>query len=35
MPRVSKNLKSINDIIVDYLEFCSYKVMAINCILYL
>ncbi len=30
MPRISKNKKSIDDVIVDYLEFCSYKNLTIK-----
>ncbi|WP_252234184.1 radical SAM protein [Clostridium sp. ZS1] len=25
MPRISKKSKTIDDIVVDYLEFCNYK----------
>lgn len=32
MPRISKNKKSIDDVIVDYLEFCSYKNLTIKTI---
>ena len=32
MPRVLKNTKSINDIIADYLEFCSYKNLSLKTI---
>ncbi|AGX43648.1 tyrosine-type recombinase/integrase [Clostridium saccharobutylicum] len=32
MPKISKNKKSIDDVIVDYLEFCSYKNLTIKTI---
>ncbi len=25
MPRISKRTKNVDDVIADYLEFCSYK----------
>jgi len=30
--RISKKLKSINDIIVDYLEYCDYKNLSLKTI---
>ena len=32
MLRISKKLKSINDIIVDYLEYCDYKNLSLKTI---
>lgn len=32
MPKINKKLKNIDDFIVDYLEFCSYKNLSVKTI---
>jgi len=32
MPRINKNLKNVDDFIMDYLEFCSYKNLSVKTI---